>query len=299
MCKQNKCSQSEIDDWIVKYGVHESGAMGAYSKVVKLTSTPNSAQQQSIVHAVAKALGQDSTQTMAQIRTLAREGGFCKAVCTAAEISHWANERGKDLPPPLSTFAVAIAETGLGATAAADAVAEALGQDPSKLRAEASDAAFKAGFCKEATCTTSELSTWAASEGTKLTGGLGAYVSTLYSSDATTSENPEEILHKSGMCKKKIRIFFCKSHSVRRQSSIGRWVLQIRKMHASRTRELGSYRECRPSRTASIILRCNVFGILSWIQVHSPRDRDLGTRARAQSSRSSWSLCEDAGHETV
>ena len=208
MCKQNKCSQSEIDDWIVKYGVHESGAMGAYSKVVKLTSTPNSAQQQSIVHAVAKALGQDSTQTMAQIRTLAREGGFCKAVCTAAEISHWANERGKDLPPPLSTFAVAIAETGLGATAAADAVAEALGQDPSKLRAEASDAAFKAGFCKEATCTTSELSTWAASEGTKLTGGLGAYVSTLYSSDATTSENPEEILHKSGMCKKKDRIIF-------------------------------------------------------------------------------------------
>ena len=208
MCKQDKCSQSEIDDWIVKYGVHESGAMGAYSKVVKLTSTPNSAQQQSIVHAVAKALGQDSTQTMAQIRTLAREGGFCKAVCTAAEISHWANERGKDLPPPLSTFAVAIAGTGLGATAAADAVAEALGQDPSKLRAEASDAAFKAGFCKEATCTTSELSTWAASEGTKLTGGLGAYVSTLYSSDATTSENPEEILHKSGMCKKKDKIFF-------------------------------------------------------------------------------------------
>merc|ERR1711981_1188037 len=109
----------------------------------------------------AAALGVDPDVLHRQAVNAAKAAGYCKSVCTDAEIQKWAKEQGHKLPGNLGKNA-------------ADAVARALGVNPRVLHAQAVAAAQAAGFCK-ATCSQADIRRWAAANHGKLSGALKHY----------------------------------------------------------------------------------------------------------------------------
>ena len=58
-------------------------------------------------------------------------------------------------------------------------LAQALGEDPSKMMQQATESAKQAGFCASAKCTTKEIQLWARLQGSGLPKPLGAYAEAL------------------------------------------------------------------------------------------------------------------------
>jgi antitoxin component of RelBE/YafQ-DinJ toxin-antitoxin module len=167
------CTAADVQKWAQTVGKNAPPPLGKYAAAFASGGSPSGGR--GTADAVALALGVDPKQMFSQAAAAARAAGYCKSQCTEAEMKLWAQNEGRNLPPPLGAYAQAFGGAPSKEQHAADAMAKALGMDPNVLFKQAADKAKAAGYCLGKTCTPEEIKRWAAEHGSSLSGPLGAY----------------------------------------------------------------------------------------------------------------------------